>query len=86
MNATAPEPENTFQSWVSIRESGLAPIPAMSGDEVYLKTEDQEFDTIRFGNITNEVKDGHNFQVIEWEMMMDNMAGAVSGTIIKKDL
>ena len=84
VNATAPEPENTFQSWVSIRESGLAPIPAMTGDEVYLKTEDQEFDTIRFGNITNEVKDGHNFQVIEWEMMMDNMAGAVSGTIIQE--
>lgn len=84
VNVTAPEPEETFQSWVSIRESGLVPIPAISGDEVYLMTEEQEFDTIRFGSITNELKDGHNFQVIEWTMMMDNMTGNVSGTIIQE--
>ena len=65
------------------RETGLMPIPMITGDELRLAGQEGLFLTVTAGPNTNDPRDGHNFHVVSWTGQYNGEeTGTAYGSII----
>jgi hypothetical protein len=81
--AEAPEVEEALGNFTVSRETGLMPIPMITGDELRLAGQEGLFLTVTAGLNANDPRDGHNFHVVSWTGQYNGEeTGSAFGSII----
>lgn len=81
--AEAPEVEEALGNLTVSRETGLMPIPMITGDELRLAGQEGLFLTVTAGLNANDPRDGHNFHVVSWTGQYNGEeTGTAFGSII----
>ncbi|MDG1549122.1 MAG: hypothetical protein P8Q94_03625, partial [Candidatus Poseidoniaceae archaeon] len=81
--AEAPEVEEALGNLTVSRETGLMPIPMITGDELRLAGQEGLFLTVTAGTNANDPRDGHNFHVVSWTGQYNGEeTGTAFGSII----
>ena len=81
--AEAPEVDEALGNLTVSRETGLMPIPMITGDELRLAGQEGLFLTVTAGPNTNDPRDGHNFHVVSWTGQYNGEeTGTAYGSII----
>jgi hypothetical protein len=81
--AEAPEVEEALGNLTVSRETGLMPIPMITGDELRLAGQEGLFLTVTAGLNANDPRDGNNFHVVSWTGQYNGEeTGTAFGSII----